>query len=272
MYKNKLKIREFSRLCGVSIRTLRYYEQKGLIHPEEVDSESGYRYYGLGQMQDMASIRKLKNIGYSLEEISSMFADGDLNPSISSMEEKIAACEKELISLQMRLQTLRNLVDTKNKLQEMEKIEIQTLPEIIVASHRETIASYEELGRVCCEIIAPEMARLGCKCPLPGYCFTIEHNEYRPTNIDIEYCEQVESIGTDSAIIQFKRLPEVPKAVCMKHYGSYDKLYDSYVELFKYLEQEGFKITGNPRANYIDGIWNQEDTDKWLTIIQVPVE
>ena len=39
-----------------------------------------------------------------------------------------------------------------------------------------------------------------------------------------------------------------------------------------YLEKEGYKIVGAPRAVYIDGIWNQEDADKWLTIIQVPVE
>ena len=57
-----------------------------------------------------------------------------------------------------------------------------------------------------------------------GYCFTIEHNkEYTPTDIDIEYCEQVEEMGTDSAIIQFKRLPAVPKALCMKHVGPYER-------------------------------------------------
>ncbi len=52
----------------------------------------------------------------------------------------------------------------------------------------------------------------------------------------------------------------------------YEKLYDNYVELFAYLEKEGYKIVGAPRAVYIDGIWNQEDPAKWLTIIQVPVE
>ena len=31
-------------------------------------------------------------------------------------------------------------------------------------------------------------------------------------------------------------------------------------------------VPDTPRAVYIDGIWNQEDPDKWLTIIQVPVE
>ena len=106
----------------------------------------------------------------------------------------------------------------------MEKFSIQSLPEIIVASHREVIPNYEALGPLCYEKIGPEMQRLGCKCPPPGYCFTMNHNkEYTPTDIDVEYCEQVEEMGTDSAIIQFKRLPAIPKAFCMKHVGPYER-------------------------------------------------
>lgn len=81
-----------------------------------------------------------------------------------------------------------------------------------------------------------------------------------------------EEMGTDSALIQFKKLDAVPTAICMKHYGPYDRFYESYVELFKYIEEQGYEIVGHPRYNYIDGIWNQEDPEKWLTLIQVPAE
>ena len=116
------------------------------------------------------------------------------------------------------------------------------------------------------------MARLGCECPEPGYCYTIEHGGYKPQDIDIEYCEQVTGKGSDSALITFKDIPAVKLAACLKVFGPYDKLYESYIELFAYLEKEGYKIVDAPRAVYIDGIWNQEDASKWLTIIQVPVE
>lgn len=117
-----------------------------------------------------------------------------------------------------------------------------------------------------------EFSRLGCECPEPGYCYTIEHGGYKPQDIDIEYCEKVTKKGTDSALIKFKDIPVVPLAACLKVFGPYDKLYDNHVELFAYLEKEGYKIVAAPRAVYIDGIWNQEDADKWLTIIQAPVE
>ena len=47
-----------------------------------------------------------------------------------------------------------------------------------------------------------EFSRLGCECPEPGYCYTIEHGGYKPQDIDNEYCEKVTRKGQDSAIIQ----------------------------------------------------------------------
>ena len=154
----------------------------------------------------------------------------------------------------------------------MEKIEIKSLPEIIVASHREVIPYYADLGYLCYAKIGPEMKRIGCKCTEPGYCFTVEHNEYRPAEIDIEYCEQVEELLPDSDFIKFKKLAAVPKAVCLKHVGPYEKFNESFTMAFKYIEAQGLKLAGQPRASYIDGAWNQPDPEKWVSEIQIPVE
>ncbi len=272
-YKMKLKIGEFSQMMQVTVKTLRHYEQKGLLLPDEVDEWTGYRYYCIDQMQKLNSIRELQRLGFSLEEIKDLYDDHSHKPSIDQLSEKIDDTERQLKQLLARRAQLLEWRGSLKEMNSMEKFSIQSLPEIIVASHRETIPSYESLGLLCVNKIGPEMQRLGCKCPPPGYCFTVEHNkEYTPTNIDIEYCEQVEEMGTDSAIIQFKRISEVPVAISMKHYGPYDRFYQSYVELFKYIEEQGYRIAGQPRCCYIDGAWNQEDPEKWLSIIQVPVE
>ena len=95
---------------------------------------------------------------------------------------------------------------------------------------------------------------------------------FQPTDVDIEYCEQVEEMGEDSAIIQFKRLPAVPKALCMKHVGPYERFYESFIEAFRYIEEKGYKPVGQHRTCYVDGAWNQQDPEKWLSIIQIPIE
>ncbi|MDO5447155.1 MAG: MerR family transcriptional regulator [Prevotellaceae bacterium] len=272
-YKTKLRIGEFSQMMQVTVKTLRHYEQKGLLLPDEVDEWTGYRYYTIDQMQKLNNIRELQRLGFSLDEIKDLYEDDSHKPSIRQLTAKIKDTECQLRMLIDRRTKLLNWRNSIKDIKTMDKFSIQSLPEVIVASHREVIPSYEAIGEMCCNKIGPEMQRLGCKCPLPGYCFTIEHNkEYQPTDIDIEYCEQVEEMGQDSEIIQFKKLAEVPTAICMKHYGPYDRFYESYTELFKYIDEHGYKITDHPRCCYIDGIWNQEDPEKWLSIIQVPVE
>ena len=272
IYRTKLKIGEFSKMMQVTVKTLRLYEQKGLLQPDEVDEWTGYRYYNISQMQRLSSIRSLQGMGFSLAEIKEIFDNNPTVPPLEQLEQKIVDCQRQLHMLQRRLQLLLSLRDSRKEIIKMEKISIQPLPSIIVASHRDVIKNWDALGPLCTDVIGPEMHRLGCRCTMPGYCFTVEHDkEYKSTDIDIEYCEQVEEMGTDSAIIQFKHLPEVSTALRMAHYGPYDRFYESYTELFRYIEKHGYRIVGQHRTSYVDGIWNQKDPEKWLSILQVPV-
>lgn len=275
MKKTKLKIGVFSQMMQVTVKTLRYYEQKGLLLPCEVDEWTGYRYYNIEQMQRLNTIRQLQCLGFTLDEIKELYEEDTHVPSIEQLNKKIKETEQHLQLLVMRRNQLVNWMNTLKKIKKMDKLKfsIQSLPEIIVASHREVIANYAALGPLCVNKIGPEMRRLGCKCSLPGYCFTIEHNtEYRPTNIDIEYCEQVEEMGIDNAIIQFKRFAAVPKALCMKHVGPYERFHESIAEAFAYMEEQGYKIAGLLRTSYIDGAWNQENPELWMSVIQIPIE
>ncbi|MEE1272505.1 MAG: MerR family transcriptional regulator [Bacteroidales bacterium] len=271
--KTKLKIGEFSKMMQVTVKTLRYYEQKGLLLPYEVDEWTGYRYYSIYQMQRLNIIRGLQQQGFTLEEIKELLEDGEQMPSIDQLTQKIEETEHQLQLLIKRRSQLLKWLDSHKQIKTMEKVNIQSLPEIIVASHREIIPNYDALGALCVNKIGPEMQRLGCKCPPPGYCFTIEHNkEYRSTDLDIEYCEQVEEMGKDSNIIQFKQLPAVEKALCIKHIGGYERFHESFAEAFRYMEEKGYKPIGHTRICYIDGVWNKDNPEQWLSIIQIPIE
>ena len=59
---------EFARRANVTVRTIHYYEKKGLIQPEKI-SENGYRYYGKQEFARLQRILTLKLLGFSLEEI-----------------------------------------------------------------------------------------------------------------------------------------------------------------------------------------------------------
>ena len=63
------RIGQFSKLTGASIRTLRYYDSIDLLKPDEIDLFTGYRYYSDKQIEEYNLILKLKDVGFSLEEI-----------------------------------------------------------------------------------------------------------------------------------------------------------------------------------------------------------
>ena len=56
------------------------------------------------------------------------------------------------------------------------------------------------------------------------------------------------------------------------HQGAYDNIGEAYSFIMKYAEDNGYKVAGFSRESYIDGIWNKESVDEWLTEIQLPVE
>ena len=63
------KIGDFSKKTGLSIRTLRYYDEIDLFKPVEIDLFTNYRYYSEKQLEDLNIINDLKDCGFTLEEI-----------------------------------------------------------------------------------------------------------------------------------------------------------------------------------------------------------
>ena len=66
-------------------------------------------------------------------------------------------------------------------------------------------------------------------------------------------------------------LPET-KVLSTYHKGSYANIGEAYSFLMNYAEQNGYAVADLPRECYIDGIWNKESEDDWLTEIQLPIE
>ena len=66
-----LTVSEAAERCGVSVRTLHYYDEIGLVKPSEV-SESGYRYYDAGALARLERVIFYRELEFSLSEIAAM--------------------------------------------------------------------------------------------------------------------------------------------------------------------------------------------------------
>ena len=112
----------------------------------------------------------------------------------------------------------------------------------------------------------------GLKCADPPYEFCeYLDGEYRETDIRIRHSEAVTAFGKENGRIRFKTLPET-KVLSIYHKGAYDKIGEAYAFLMNYAEKNGYTTAGLARECYIDGVWNKESEQEWLTEIQLPIE
>ena len=84
-----LKIGDFSSLAQVSIKTLRYYDERGLLSPAHIDPETGYRYYSASQLSRLHRILALKDFGFSLEQIARCLEEKVTGEQMRGMSESI---------------------------------------------------------------------------------------------------------------------------------------------------------------------------------------
>ena len=69
------RIGDLSRLTQVPVKTLRYYDEIGLLRPAGVECSSGYRFYTAAQIERLNRILVFRDLGFTLREIRSLIAD-----------------------------------------------------------------------------------------------------------------------------------------------------------------------------------------------------
>lgn len=262
------KIGMFANMNRVTIKTLRYYDEQKLLLPVYVDEENGYRYYAAGQMAQLHRIIALKNMGFSIDDIRKIM-DGAGEKSF--LLEKKQEILNEIAVLTEKLSQVEGYL-ARESMNLSAPVLIKEIPQVIVCTMKHRIKSYDALFEIMPQMGA-QMEMLDCKCAQPAYCFThyLEPG-YKEEDILVEICEAVTEKKQDSGDIVFKVLPKVPMAACIFHKGSYDTLHKSYAMLLQYIEENGYEICGNIRESYIDGVWNKETEEEWLTEIQIPVK
>lgn len=261
-----LKISEFSKLSHLTIKALRFYEKEGLLKPASIDAWSNYRFYETSQLETAARIKSYRQLGLSIEEIKTVFSGADLK---EVLKEKMKSLIKEKQGIESRLSIIKSILEDKEmKYQVTEKV----IPEKIVYTAETVLKTYSDsmqwipsVGQECLEL------NPGLKCAEPPYEFCeYLDGEHKETDIRIRHSEAVTSFGKENEHIKFKTLPEA-KVLSIYHKGAYDKIGEAYAFLMKYAEQNGYEPVGLSRECYIDGIWNKEAEEEWLTEIQLPI-
>ena len=269
-----LGIGQFAQLAKVSVRTLRYYGDHGLLMPAHVDPDSGYRSYEASQLADLNRILVMKDLGLSLDEIHSFVAhDISVAELISLAKERQVEAQEQIELEQQRLHRVAIRIDYLSKLEEntmtitSSAIVIKELDPMRLATASEIVPGFDAnladvFGRLY-PLIFSELARLGVHTALPTVALYEEH----PDGIEVIAAAQIPADSEfTSELLERRDLPKVERAATFVHTGDMITVGASHEALLEWVVAADEAPLGYTREVYLECDGPQET---WVTELQV---
>src|SRR5262245_8336181 len=185
-----LKIGDFSKLSQVSVKTLRYYDEMGLLRPEVVDAFTGYRYYSASQLPRLNRVLALKDLGFTLEQIGRVLDEGVSPAQLQGMLRlKRAEAQRQVEDEQARLARIEarlRQIEREDTMPDYGVVLKQVEPQW-VAGVRRVLPNYQAVGQLYGELfgaLGPTGALARGEMPLTA---AVYHDEgYRERDVDVE--------------------------------------------------------------------------------------
>src|SRR5580704_2682163 len=140
----RLTIGAFSRLTHLSIKTLRYYHEVGLLEPAVVDPDSGYRYYRPGQAQSAQLVRRFRDLGLPVADVKAVLAAPDLTSRNAILADHLDWMRDQLRQTEAAVASLRRMLDGGSNSVAIEERVLEGAAAISVAAHvlRKDVAAW----------------------------------------------------------------------------------------------------------------------------------
>jgi DNA-binding transcriptional MerR regulator len=276
VYKtHMIRIGDFSRLSRVSVKTLRYYDEMGLLKPVEVDKLTGYRIYAYSQLSRLYRILALKDLGFSLEQISRLLDDGlsveQMRGMLKLRETESRQRVKGEAQRLERIQTRLRQIEQENFMSKYDVV-IKKIEPMKIASVRGVVPTPPDQRTLWEELMDDLNQR---KAHMVGTPMAIYHDpDFRERDWDIEVCMPVGDGLSPTENVKVYDLPAVESMACVVHAGPFATLFEAYDALGKWIDENGYQIVGPARELNLQMPETAGDQNDPNTIneVQFPVE
>jgi DNA-binding transcriptional MerR regulator len=156
------RIGEFARLSGLSPKTLRFYDEIGLLEPAQVDPCSKYRMYQPQQLQQAAAIRAFKELGLPLGKIRSAMQRNRASAESKKrlLEELRDALAATLAETERSLSWVNSAIEELDTAEDLTPIVVRHQSPMRIASIRSVVPTYrdiEKLEAALAESVPPDL-------------------------------------------------------------------------------------------------------------------
>lgn len=269
-----LTIGEFSNICQVSTKTLRYYGEIGLIKPCQINPENGYRYYAIEQLETMLLIERLKSYDFSLDEIKNII---NSNQSVDELLCLQLMKKRQEIAKQVQLlnHNLKQLEDDINNLNQgksimayLDDIDVQLVDvdKMNLLSIRKKVNQDQIANeyKICFNQLLMKIAddKLTIVAP-PMVLF--HDSEFTPLGFDIEFAIPIKEWVSNTR--------EFHPRLCLKTvvHGAYTSLSSIYAMQTTWAQSNGYESIDALYEVYVNDPSEVKDESELITEVYYPV-
>jgi len=271
-----LKIRDFAKLAEVSMTTLRYYDEIGLLKPIQVDPETGYRFYTMDQLPYLHRILAFKELGLGLTQIVKILDEGISPEALQGMlrlkqaqlQQHLETEQEQLVRIEARLRSL----EQGNSMPVYEVV-LKAVKPITGVSLRLTPTDLAYHAHWI-DAIDAMLKHYGVK-PTDSVLVLHPESEDEHTSRSVEVIAPVEKRDATTLTTRSEgrltrcELPAFPHVASILHQGPPSRVLPAYQALGTWMENNAYTIV-EPRRKIC--LRRGEHLDDTLTEIQFPVE
>ena len=268
-------IGQFSLITRLSVRTLRKYHESGLLIPDHIDEESGYRYYKESAIERAQVITGLRELDFPLKEIQQILGrckeDEDILDFLMEQKRTIDQELQRIRNIEAGLEDTIQRVKQRQRIPEgSEEIQLKNIPEILIVGLRRTGpwseigTSFKLLGRKAGRHIAG---------PAMSFCFDGEYREEANYEAAFPVKREVNIKGSGANEPECHRI-EPARCVSLLYKGPYDRIGAGYERAMSFIQERGLSWQTPTREIYHrgPGIIFRGNPEKYITEIQIPLQ
>jgi DNA-binding transcriptional MerR regulator len=270
-------IGEFARLGSVSVRTLRHYDEIGLLHPAKVDPNTGYRSYAADQFGQLNRIMALKDLGFSLEQTHKLISGITLEELRGMLALRRAQLEQELDEYITRLQGVEarlRYIEGENAMP-ADDITVKKVPEMGVVAIAGPARGYNPIHVV--PVVNRARAQfdeldIAGRAKVNGpFMVFFEDNEAEGDDITVFLALPVAEPPAElPAPAQYLILPAIEAATAVRN-GKASSIYPAvYHDLVHWCTANGFQTSGPGRDIWIHEIDDGSQVEEQVFETQLP--
>ncbi len=277
------RIGDFSQLGQVSIRTLRLYDEMGLLKPAQIDKFTGYRYYTIEQLPRLNRILALKDLGLSLEQIGDLLKrDLPADQLRDMLMLKQAEIEQQLQAMQLQMRHVEarlRQIEREGKPSPYEvvikSVEVQT-----IVSCRRVVPNFDVMVDYRCEMYNAIYRWLADNDIAPqAHELAIYHNtEYVERDVEMELGTPVQHAaiehGTLPEALAVYDLPAVETMASVIHKGDMWDVGLAMVALYSWIGSHGYASAGPYRELHLFWRELEIETEQFRNVViemQIPI-